>query len=145
MGLIRADGTPKPAYARFPAEFGLCQWFHFDDPRLEEAVTWMRRLGVRYVRTGLSWADWFRPGAVPWFDRQMRALAEFDVTLTLCYTPAHLGLEPHYASPPREVAGFAHFAAWAARRYGGAEVVSGGGEAESGTEANAVLAQETCS
>src|SRR6185312_2833103 len=104
MGLIRADGTPKPAFARFPYGLGICQWFHFEDPRLDDAVGWLRRLGVRHLRTGLSWADWYRPGAEAWFDRQMAALEEFEVTLTLCFTPAHLGLEPHYASPPRREA-----------------------------------------
>ncbi|MGH9394198.1 MAG: beta-xylosidase [Terriglobales bacterium] len=120
MGLIGADGGPKPACTHFPAGMGLCQWFHFEDPRLEQAVGWLRRLGVTQLRTGLSWADWHRPGAERWFDRQMAALEEFEVTLTLCYTPAHLGLEPHYASPPRPeaVAEFARFAAWTAQRYG---------------------------
>ena len=33
-----------------------------EDHRLDEAVAWMRRLGVRHVRTGLSWADSFRDG-----------------------------------------------------------------------------------
>ena len=42
---------------------------------------------MRYLRTGLSWADSFRPGAQRWFDRQMRALEPFDVTVTFCYTP----------------------------------------------------------
>ena len=41
---------------------------------------WMRRLGVRHLRTGLSWADSFRPDALDWFDRQMEALRDFDVT-----------------------------------------------------------------
>lgn len=120
MGLIRADGTPKAAAAEFPPELGLCQWFHFEDPRLETAVAWLRRLQVRYLRTGLSWADWYRPGAEAWFDRLMRALAEFTVTVTLGYTPAHLGQEAHYASPPRAgaEAEFARFAAWVAARYG---------------------------
>lgn len=119
MGLIRADGTPKPALADFPSDWGLCQWFHFEDPRLETAVGWLRRLGVRRVRTGLSWADWYRRGAAGWFDRQMAALEEFEVNLTLCYTPAHLGCEPHYAAPPRpEARGeFARFASWVAERY----------------------------
>jgi beta-xylosidase len=119
MGLIRADGTPKPALDDFPPELGLCQWFHFEDPRLETAVAWLQRLGVRRLRTGLSWADWYRPGAVKWFDRQMAALEEFELNVTLCYTPAHLGCEPHYAAPPRpEVRGeFARFAAWVAERY----------------------------
>ena len=118
MGLIRADGTPKPAYHVFPAGIGICQWFHFEDPRLDVAVRWLRRLGVRQLRTGLSWADWYRPGAEAWFDRQMAALAEFDLTLTLCYTPNHLGLEPHYASPPRSSVEFAEFVTWVVRRYG---------------------------
>ncbi len=119
MGLIRADGTPKPACAEFPRELGICQWFHFEDPRLEAAVDWLQRLGVQHVRTGLSWADWYRPGAEAWFDRQMQALRPFQVTLTLCYTPTALGVEPHYASPPRPEgqAEFARFAAWAAQRY----------------------------
>ena len=51
------------------------------------------------MRTGLSWADSFRPGAIDWFDRQMEALADFDVTLTFCFTPEHLGIAPHHTSP----------------------------------------------
>jgi len=43
----------------------------------------------RKLRTGLSWADSFRPNADAWFDRQMEALAEFDVTVTFCFTPEH--------------------------------------------------------
>ena len=47
----------------------------------------------------------------------MEALADFDVALTLCFTPAHLGLEEHHTSPPRDNAQFAEFAAWAVERY----------------------------
>lgn len=122
MGLVDAEGRAKPAAARFPADMGICQWFHFEDHRLDMATAWLRRLGVKRLRTGLSWADWFRPGAARWFDRQMAALADFAVTLTLCYTPAHLGLEPHYASPPRRAEEFAIFAAWVAERYAPATV-----------------------
>ncbi len=35
MGLIREDGTAKPAAAEFPREMGICQWFHYDDHRLD--------------------------------------------------------------------------------------------------------------
>ena len=120
MGLIREDGTPKPAlddYAKVAGEMGLMQWFHFDDPRLDDAVAWMKRLGTKHLRTGLSWADSFRPNAVDWFDRQMDALAEFDTTVTFCFTPEHLGLEPHHTSPAQEPQAFADFCAWAIERY----------------------------
>lgn len=122
MGLLREDGTPKPAADVFPAGMGLCQWFHFEDPRLDSAVEWMNRLGVRYLRSGISWADWFRPNSEAWFDRQMRALEPFDTTLTLCFTPEHLGIAPHYTSPPRDPNTFAEFAAWAVHRYGAAQL-----------------------
>ncbi len=117
MGLVREDGTSKSAAEIFPQGLGICQWFHYEDPRLDSGVDWLRRLGVRYVRTGISWADWFRPNAEAWFDRQMRALDEFDVTMTLCFTPAHLGIQPHYTSPPKNPRDFADFASWAVGKY----------------------------
>ena len=119
LGLLESDGTPKLAAAEFPSDgsAGFCQWFHFEDPRLEAAAAWMKDHGVRYLRTGLSWADSFRPNATAWFDRQMEVLAPFDVALTLCFTPAHLGLEEHHTSPPANNQQFADFAAWAAERY----------------------------
>jgi beta-xylosidase len=120
MGLLREDGTPKPAaeeFARHTPGFGLCQWFHFEDHRLDDAVAWMKRLGVTYLRTGLSWADSFRPDALRWFDRQMEALRDFDVTVTFCFTPEHLGLAPHHTSPPRAPEEFGEFCAAMIRRY----------------------------
>ena len=120
MGLLREDGTPKlslDAFARHAPSLGLCQWFHFEDHRLDDAVTWMRRLGVRHLRTGLSWADSFRPNAIAWFDRQMAALEEFDVTVTFCFTPEHRGIAPHHTSPPLVPAEFAEFCGTMIRRY----------------------------
>ena len=119
LGLLQPDGTPKMAAEQFPTDgrVGLCQWFHFQDPRLDSAVEWMQEHGIVYIRTGLSWADSFRPGAIEWFDRQMEALQPFQVALTLCFTPAHLGLEAHHTSPPKDNRQFADFAAWAVERY----------------------------
>jgi beta-xylosidase len=120
MGLLREDGAPKPAlkrYANYAEAMGLCQWFHFEDHRLDEAVAWMKRLGVKYLRTGLSWADSFRPNALAWFDRQMEALRDFDVTVTFCFTPEHLGIEPHHTSAPRQPEQFAEFCASMIARY----------------------------
>jgi beta-xylosidase len=120
MGLLREDGTPKRALRHFAAltpALGICQWFHFEDPRLDDAVRWLKDLGVRHLRTGLSWADSLRPGAQQWFDRQMRALEPFDVTVTFCFTPESAGVAPHHTSPPRAVDEFASFCAEQVRRY----------------------------
>ena len=120
MGLLREDGTPKRAlktFSEYTPELGVCQWFHFEDHRLESAVRWLRELGVKKLRTGLSWADDHRPGALTWFDRQMAALDEFDVTLTFCFTPPSRGVREHYTSPPQVVEEFAEFCARMTRRY----------------------------
>ena len=120
MGLIDEHGAPKRAakiFHEFAPELGLCQWFHFEDHRLDDAVRRMRDLGVTTLRTGLSWADFYRPNALAWFDRQMRALEEFQVTVTFCFTPEHKGIWPHYTAPPAEPAEFADFCAAMIRRY----------------------------
>jgi beta-xylosidase len=122
MGLLREDGSPKLAcrhFADYAPEMGICQWFHFDDHRLEDAVRWLKKLGVRRLRTGLSWADSFRPNADAWFDRQMKALEGFDLTLTFCFTPEHRGLNPHHSSAPQVPQEYAEFCARMVRRYAG--------------------------
>ena len=120
MGVLREDGSPKAAAAvlpEFTPALGVCQWFHFQDHRLDDAVEWLKRLGVTYIRTGLSWADAFRPDADAWFDRQMRALEPFDVTITFCFTPEHKGIAPHYTSPPKSNREFADWCGAMIRRY----------------------------
>jgi beta-xylosidase len=120
MGLLREDGTPKlavPLFRTLTPALGICQWFHFEDPRLDDAVRWMRDMGVRHLRTGLSWADALRPNALSWFDRLISALDEFNVTVTFCFTPESHGVKPHHTSPPVDVRAFADFCAGMTRRY----------------------------
>jgi beta-xylosidase len=120
MGLITEEGNPKRALKHFPEftpEMGICQWFHFEDYRLDQGVKWLRELGVRYIRTGLSWADFLRPNALAWFDRMMGALDEFDITVTFCFTPECCGIRPHHTSAPKNLEEYAEFCAQMIRRY----------------------------
>jgi beta-xylosidase len=120
MGLLDENGTPKRAlwqFADYTPEIGVCQWFHFEDHRLDDAITWFKRLGVKYLRTGLSWSDAERPDYEPWFDRMMTALEPFDVTVTFCFTPESKGISPHHTSAPRHVEEYADFCTRMVHRY----------------------------
>jgi beta-xylosidase len=120
MGLIREDGGAKLAlrhFHKYTPAVGLCQWFHYHDPRLDDAVRIMKDLGVTYLRTGLSWADVYRENAIQWFDRQMKALEGFNVTVTFCFTPEHKGVNAHHTSPPKDPREFADFCGQMVRRY----------------------------
>jgi beta-xylosidase len=139
MGLLKEDGSPKLAMSQFPAGLGICQWFHYEDHRLDDAVKWLRRLGVTHLRTGLSWADSFRPNAENWFDRQMQAIDEFSTTLTLCFTPEHLGMVPHYTSPPKDYEDFAEFTRRMVSRYARAAEIGPPSAAPSEAESYAQL------
>jgi beta-xylosidase len=120
MGLLDEHGTPKRAlwqFADYAPAMGICQWFHFEDHRLDDAVQWLQRLGVKYLRTGLSWSDTERANYEEWFDRMMKALEGFDVTLTFCFTPESKGIKPHHTSAPRRIEEYADFCTRMVRRY----------------------------
>jgi beta-xylosidase len=51
----------------------------------------------------------------------MEALQDFDVMVTFCFTPEHLGVQPHHTSPPREPQAFADFCAAMVERYAPAQ------------------------
>jgi beta-xylosidase len=120
LGLIKQDGSPKLAMKHFheyTPEMGICQWFHYEDHRLDTAVDWLKRLGVKHLRTGLSWADFLRPDAEKWFDIMMKKLEPFNVTATFCFTPESKGIVPHHTSAPQNIEEFADFCVTMMRRY----------------------------
>jgi CDP-paratose 2-epimerase len=89
---------------------GVCQWFHYeayDD--LERAVSELQALGVTHLRTGISWADYHRPGGPAWYDWQMRRLEEFEVLLSVWHTPPSIAEGGICAGPPRRLADYADF------------------------------------
>jgi beta-xylosidase len=127
MGVCDASGEPKPAAARLAGwtaqGVGVCEWVYWQErERLDRLVSLLSQMGIRRVRTGLGWADWDRPGAVEWFDQVMSALEPFDVTLTLCFTPARAGRTPHHTSPPLNLSDFADFCQAIVTRYAVAPV-----------------------
>ena len=106
----KRPATPTQSPRQRRAEIGICQWFHFQDDReLDRTVAALIDLGVRHLRTGISWADFHRPGGVAWYDRQMAALADFDVLLSIWHTPPSLSETGRCNGPPRRLRDFADF------------------------------------
>jgi len=127
MGVCDADGRPKPAAAALKPWIaqgvGVCEWVYWQETaRFERMLALLETLGVRRLRTGIGWADWDRPGALDWFDYVMRRLEPFEVTLTLCFTPARAARTPHHTSPPVRLEDFADFCASVVERYASVDV-----------------------
>ena len=98
-----AQARAARASPSYTPELGICQWFHFEDHRLDDAVRWLKRLGVTHLRTGLQLGR-----QLPARRRRLvrpadgGARADFDVTVTFCFTPEHRG---HRAAPHQPAAG----------------------------------------
>jgi CDP-paratose 2-epimerase len=96
----------KPAHT-----VGLVEWFRpAERDRVERAIDHLCRLGVRHLRTGVSWADWAAPGGHEWYEWLLPRLREaVDVLPCFHYTPPSLGIEPRTSAPPRDLSSFAAF------------------------------------
>lgn len=101
------------------ARLGICQWFHYEAyQEVERTISHMHDLGVKMLRTGISWADYHRPNGNRWYDWQMRALSEFDVLLSIWHTPPSISEGNYCASPPRRLRDFADFVDLVISDYG---------------------------
>jgi CDP-paratose 2-epimerase len=101
---------PKVSAGTLHDKLGVCQWFHFEDyAALDRAVEALDELGVRLLRTGVSWADYFRPGGKAWYDHQMKMLAGFDVLLSVWHTPPSISEGGACNAPPRRLRDYADF------------------------------------
>lgn len=102
------------------AQLGLVQWFRMGDrDQVRRVLEDLQQLGVAHLRTGISWADFHRPGGKDWFDWLLPCLAE-QVELLPCfmYTPPSLGIEPTTIAPPRTPKDFADFVDIAITEWG---------------------------
>lgn len=111
-------GTPAPSLPLLD-KLGVCQWFHYRAHRdLDRAVGCLHELGIRHLRTGVSWADYHRPGGKRWYDRQMEALRDFEVLLSVWHTPPSRAEGADCANPPRRLRDYADFIGELIAEYG---------------------------
>ncbi|MFN2628430.1 MAG: NAD-dependent epimerase/dehydratase family protein [Gaiellaceae bacterium] len=99
---------------------GVVEWFEVGEhERAERVCVGLRALGVERVRTGVSWADWHRPGGPAWYAWLLPRLAkDFELLPCLHHTPPSLGVVPTVQSPPRRPRDYADFLDQFLDRYG---------------------------
>src|SRR5947209_5890668 len=104
-------------------KLGLCQWFHYEDhAAVDQTIELLREFGVRHLRTGISWADYLRPGGQVWYDWQMKRLEQsgLEVLLSVWHTPPSLAERVACNSPPVRLRDYADFIDLVITRYGAA-------------------------
>jgi CDP-paratose 2-epimerase len=87
---------------------------------VEEVLDVLARLGVRHLRTALSWADFCRPGGERWYDWLFANLRrrELEVLPSILYTPPSRGRIPYTSSAPVRLRDYADFVDLAITKYG---------------------------
>jgi CDP-paratose 2-epimerase len=102
------------------SDFGVVEWFEVGEhARVERVAAMLEGLGVRRLRTGVSWADWHRPGGEEWYGWLLKRLgASFDLLPCVQHTPPSRGVVPTIQSPPRRPLDFADFVDELVRRHG---------------------------
>ena len=120
-GAAQSQQHVRPRVPDLRDRLGVCQWFHYEDEQsLTRTVALMKELGLRHLRTGISWADYYRPGGKQWYDRQMAALADFEVLLSVWHTPPSISEGGACNSPPRRLQDYADFIDRVITQYGNA-------------------------
>jgi CDP-paratose 2-epimerase len=111
--VTRGGGDRGPA-------LGLIEWLRPGEHARAEAICDdLDALGVRHLRTHVSWADWHTTEGQDWYAWLLPYLGR-RVELLPCfmYTPPSLGLAPHTASPPRDPKAYADFLDLIITRFG---------------------------
>lgn len=99
---------------------GILEWFHLNDKEhVEKAIEQINELGIRELRTGISWADYHTAEGRKWLEWLIPTLAEHvQILPCLLYTPPSVGISPKTSSPPARPGYFADFTREILQKYG---------------------------
>lgn len=102
------------------AELGICQWFRLGErTHAEAAADALDALGIRHVRTHLSWADYRTDDGEAWYDWLLAMLgSRFELLPCLHYTPPDLAETGRTSGPPRTLKALADFVDHIIDRHG---------------------------
>jgi len=102
--------SAAPQNPRLPL-IGVHEWLRPGEyDRVENVLADLEALGVRELRTGFSWADWYTEEGRAWYDWLLpRLAAQVNIIPCFTYTPPSLGLVEKTSAPPRKPKDFADF------------------------------------
>jgi CDP-paratose 2-epimerase len=106
--------------SRAAAMTGVVSWFRVGEhDRVERVLEGMKQLGVRAIRTGVSWADACTKEGEEWYGWLLPRLArEVDVLPCFAFTPPHEAVLPRTSAPPRDPKRYADFLDVFVTRFG---------------------------
>jgi len=109
-------GGPSAASDRL----GVVEWLRpGEHERAERLLEGLQRLGIRHLRTGISWAEAHTAAGHDWYDWLIPRLArEVEVLPCVCYTPPSIGIMEKSSAPPRDPKGYADFLDVLVTRHG---------------------------
>ncbi len=90
---------------------GIVQWFRPGDQALvEDTITALNAIGIRRLRTHLSWADYHAEGGKEWYKWLLGRIGRnFELLPCIHYTPPGLSQNGLTSGPPRDPGAFADF------------------------------------
>lgn len=99
---------------------GILEWFRPGEyEEVQNAIEDLNRLGIKHLRTGISWADWYVDGTKEWYDWMIPELSKHvEVLPCFLYTPPSLGEMAKTSAPPRDLKSFADFVDEMINNYG---------------------------
>lgn len=105
------NNTHKRRKTKESKEVGILQWFHIGEyDRVEQTLKDLKKLGIKHLRTGISWADFYTKEGPEWYDWLLPKLSEqVEILPCFLYTPPSIGIEHKTSSPPKGPKRYADF------------------------------------
>jgi CDP-paratose 2-epimerase len=100
---------------------GVLEWFRVNDyDHVNSTIEKLKILGVKELRTDVSWADYQTPAGEKWYNWLLPLLAA-DFNILPCFhgTPSSLSISGKPSSPPKNPVAFAEFLEVFISQYGG--------------------------
>ena len=99
---------------------GILEWFRPGEyDQVRQVITDMNKIGIKHIRTGISWAEWHNQQNTEWFDWLFAELHKnFEILPCFLYTPPSMTDAEKASAPPRDLKTYADFLDVMITRYG---------------------------